>query len=154
MRSRLTTYLLLAAVAAVWGLVAWKIFALAPDAPAAARPAPPAAQTAPPDDRTLHADYPDPFLKGNPRSAPTVSRTARTLPPAKVAAPRRERVRIVHLGTVAAAGQQLHILKIGNEQIELAPGGRAAGFELVSGDADSLYLLRDGIRYGVKRCEP
>ena len=74
MKSRLTTYMLLAAAIAVWGAIAWKL--LSPD-----EDIPPAAPHAEADDTecepvadTLFADYPDPFLKTS---------TPQTVTPAK-----------------------------------------------------------------------
>ena len=103
MKSRWTTYLLLVVVAAVWGIVAWKISAPADNMAPAPRsePSVPVVQTAPAD--TLLLDYPDPFLKGAARSAAAVPSVVRGLPAPKPVLPKRERVRIVHLGTVRSA---------------------------------------------------
>lgn len=154
MKSRWTTYLLLAAVAAVWGVVAWKIFAPASDAVPAAQPkrATPAAEATAAD--TLRLDYPDPFLKGAPRQVATARSAVRSLPPAKTAQPRRERVNMVHLATIRSAGKRLHILTIDDAQYELARGDAAGGFVLAGCDRDSLYLSKNGVTYGVKRFEP
>ena len=128
MKSRWTTCLLLAAVVAVWGVVAWRI--LAP-----ARPA-------------------DPFLKGVAAPTPAARSVVRRLPPAGKAEPkRRERVQLSHLATVTAGGQALHILTIGGRQYELSLRDTAAGFRLTGADRDSLYLEREGTVYGVKRCD-
>ena len=133
MKSRWTTCLLLAAVAAVWGVVAWKIFAPAGDAVPAARPKPAQVSAALPAADSLRLDYPDPFLKG---------------------APRRERVKIAHLGTITSAGSPLYILTVGDTQYELTRGDSAGRFALTACDGDSLYLCKDGVTYGVKRCGP
>lgn len=153
MKSRWTTYLLLAAVAAVWGVVAWKIFAPASEVVPAAQPkrAAPAAEAVSVD--TLRLDYPDPFLKGAPRQVVKPRSAVRGLPPAKTAQPRRERVNMVHLGTIRSAGKRLYILSVGDAQYELAQGESAAGFVLAACDRDSLYLLKSGVTYGVKLCE-
>ncbi|WP_418449966.1 hypothetical protein [Alistipes sp.] len=154
MKSRWTTCLLLAVVVAVWGVVAWKIFATADNTPPAARPKPSetAAETAAAD--TLQLDYADPFLKGAPRSAAAVRPVVRGLPPVKQATPKRERVKIVHLGTVTSAGRSLYILTVGDEQYELSRGESAGDFVFADCDRDSLYLRKEGVMYGVKRCEP
>lgn len=154
MKSRWTTYLLLAAVTAVWGAVAWKIFAPA-DAPApSARPKTAATAAVSPAADTLRLDYPDPFLKNAVRQHPATSVSAvRPLPRPKAVPRPRERVRIVHLGTISAAGRRLFILTIGDEQFEVAQGECAGEFALTHFDGDSLYLLKKGIGYGVKLCE-
>lgn len=153
MKSRWTTYLLLAAVTAVWGVVAWNIFAPASEVVPAAhtRPAAPAAEAVSAD--TLRLDYPDPFLKGATRQVVKPRSAVRALPPAKTAQPRRERVNMVHLGTIRSAGKRLYILSVDEVQYELAQGDAAAGFALTACDRDSLYLLKNGVTYGVKLCE-
>lgn len=153
MKSRWTTYLLLALVASVWGVVAWKILAPADNAPPAAHPKAAAPAIEMPAADTLLLDCPDPFLKGAPRSAAAVPTVVRGLPPAKPAPSRRERVNIVHLGTVRSAGKRLYILTIGEEQYELSHGESAGDFVFAECDGDSLYLCKAGIIYGVKLCE-
>lgn len=154
MKSRWTTYLLLAAAAAVWGVVAWKIFVPVDDAiPAAhAKPVTQIADRSATD--TLRLGYADPFLRSDGQPHPAVRPLVRTVPAVKRAAPERSGVRLVHLGTVCSAGRQLCILTIGDVQCELARGEEVEGFVLVSWDQDSLYLRRDGVTYGVKNCEP
>ena len=155
MKSRWTTCLLLAAVVAVWGVVAWRI--LAPARPTApdVRPAADAPAPAPTVAETLWLDYPDPFLKAAARPQAAAPRpVVRRLPPAKKAEPkRRERVQLSHLATVTVGGQALHILRIGEVQYELHEGDAADGWRLARTDSDSLYLEREGTVCGVKRCE-
>lgn len=154
MKSRWTTCLLLAVVVAVWGVVAWKIFAAADNTPPAARPKPSetAAETAAAD--TLRLDYPDPFLKGAFRPAATVRSVVRGLPAEKPVPPKRERVKFAHLGTIVSGKRQFYILTVGGTQYELARGDAAGDFVLASCDGDSLYLRKGNVTYGVKRCEP
>ena len=155
MKSRWTTCLLLAAVVAVWGVVAWRI--LAPARPAApdVRPAADAPAPAPTVAETLRLNYPDPFLKDAARPQAAAPRpVVRRLPPARKTEPkRRERVQLSHLATVTVGGQALHILTIGGRQYELSLRDTAAGFRLTGVDRDSLYLEREGTVCGVKRCE-
>ena len=153
-KSRWTTCLLLAAVVAVWGVVAWRI--LAPARPAAPDVRPATDTPAVPQivAETLRLDYPDPFLKGVAAPTPAARSVVRRLPPAGKAEPkRRERVQLSHLATVTAGGQALHILTIGGRQYELSLRDTAAGFRLTGADRDSLYLEREGTVYGVKRCD-
>ena len=154
MKSRWTTCLLLAAVVAVWGVVAWKIFHPARPAAPDVRPATSTPAPLPVVAETLRLDYPDPFLKGAAAPAPAAPPVVRRLPPAGKAVPKgRERVQFSHLGTVSAGGQALHILTIGGRQYELSLRDTAAGFRLTGADRDSLYLEREGTVYGVKRCD-
>ena len=142
MKSRWTTCLLLAAVVAVWGVVAWRI--LAPARPAAPDVRPATDTPAVPQivAETLRLDYPDPFLKGVAAPTPAARSVVRRLP-----------VQLSHLATVTAGGQALHILTIGGRQYELSLRDTAAGFRLTGADRDSLYLEREGTVYGVKRCD-
>lgn len=141
MKSRWTTYLLLAAVAAVWGLVAWKICAPAGAPSAAAGPIAPGAAAPAVASDTLRLDYPDPFLKGAARPAVAARAAVRPLPAAKAAAPRRGRVEIVHLGTrpLARAGA-LYPDRRG-EAVRTAAGGSCRGVRA--------YGLRSGFALSV-----
>lgn len=151
MKPRKSTGMLLAAVAAVWGVVAWKILSNATDPqPLPVRQAVSASPLPTPQADTLYADYPDPFLKGM-TAQPPAKPAVRPLPAAGRKSV-REKVRIVHLGTVAAAGRCLHILALDERQCELAEGEAAEGFVLEGSDTDSLFLQKEGITYGVARC--
>lgn len=152
MKRRGTIAGLLLAVVAVWGAVAWKI--MSPAERTAVRPSRPASAASigqEPDADTLCADYPDPFLKGA-AAVRKVRAAVRPLPapPGKKAV--RENVRIVHLGSVAAAGRRIHIVRVGERQYELSAGDSADGFVLAGSDRDSLYLRKNGFTYGVPRC--
>ena len=152
MKSRWTTYLLLAAVAAIWGVVVWKIAVPANDVVSVSCTKPTAVVVEIPAVDTLRLDYADPFLKDVPRTV-TVRAAVRNLPLPKIAvAPKRDRVKIVHLGTVTSAGRPLYILTVGDIQYELTHGGAAGDFVLAECDDDSLYLRKDGVSYGVKLC--
>ena len=153
MKSRWTTYLLLAAVVVVWGVVAWRIFTPSSDAIPPQVPIPKAAVAATPTVDTLSLNYPDPFLKGSPGKAVTLSPSVQALPPPKPAPIRRERVKILHTGTICVTGRPLYILTIGEQQYELRPGEAAADFLLTAVDSDSLYLSKEGVTYGVRLCE-
>ena len=153
MKSRWTTYLLLAAVAAVWGLVAWKICAPAGAPSAAAGPIAPVPAAPGVASDTLRLDDPEPVRSGAARPAVAARAAVRPLPAAKAAAPRRGRVEIVHLGTVRSLGRVLYILTVGERQYELLQGEAAGEFVLTACDRDSLYLCKDGVTYSVKLCD-
>lgn len=46
------------------------------------------------------------------------------------------------------------MLLVDGKSYEVHPGERFDGFVLRGGDADSVYLEYDGVRYGVKLAEP
>lgn len=155
MKSRLTTYMLLAAAIAVWGAIAWKL--LSPD-----EDIPPAAPHARADDTecepvadTLIADYPDPFLKTATPQTVTPPKPMRALPERRHAAhsANRENIACEHLGTIRAESRTIYIIEIDGEQYEAKRGDSVAGFVLSDTDRDSLYLMRSGVKYGVKLCE-
>lgn len=151
MNSRWTLRLLATAVAVVWGLVAWRI--LVPDRAAAPVDAPASAILKPPTiaTETLRADYPDPFLKG----APTPPHARYPLPPQQRPVQvklRRTPPHATHLASFTAAGRTFHVVTLDDRPYELQRGDTAAGFRLRGADADSLYLEREGLIYGIERC--
>ena len=152
MKSRGTISLLLAAVVAVWGLVAWKILTPGREGLRVAVPERSVGKHPAAVADTLQLDYPDPFLKAAAVPEPMLQPPVRQ-PPSERKRPRRERIQAVHLGSVSVVGRQLHILTLGGRQYELPPGDTAGGFRFRSYDADSLYLEKKGFIYGVKRCE-
>ena len=152
MKSRWTTYLLLVVVAAVWGIVAWKIFAPADNMAPAPRSesSVPVVQTAPAD--TLLLDYPDPFLKGasavtaavplcHPRPACPQARSAQT----RAGADRSPRN--------GALRRKTALYPHGRRAVRTFPGESAGEFLFTDCDRDSLYLRRAGVTYGVKLCD-
>ena len=155
MKSRLTTYMLLAAAIAVWGAIAWQLLSSDEDIP-------PAAPHATADDRrcgpvadTLIADYPDPFQKAAAPRTVSAEQPARALPEHRRAARsvNRESIACEHLGSVRTGGRTIHVIDIGGEQYEAEYGDSLAGFVLSDMDRDSLYLVRGGVKYGIKLCE-
>lgn len=153
MKSRWTTYLLLTAVVAVWGIVIWKIFTPA-NTPASIVPTK-AEASAPASDATdtLRLNYPDPFLKDCRTASAAIRPAVRALPAVKKVPVKRDRVKLEHLGTVVAAGRPLYIVTIGNNQFELGCGELAGEFVLTACDGDSLYLRKGDLTYGVKCCD-
>lgn len=153
MKSRWTTYLLLAAVVSVWGVVAWRIFTPRSAAPLPLPPKPSATVAPAPEADILRLDYPDPFLKRV--AAPVVSAASpvHALPASKPIPARRERVKILHAGTISVAGRPLYILTIGDRQYELTLGEEAEDFQLTTCDGDSVYLCKAGVTYGVALCQ-
>lgn len=152
MKSRGITYLLLAIVVAVWGVVAWKIFHQSPDVSAVATQPPHTEDTlSGSDEDTLHCDYPDPFLKNEvqrERTKPVI----RALPQ-PIRQLHREQVQIEHLGSVSSGNKTCYIVLLNEVQYELHFGESATDFVLTSSDEDSLYFIKQDVRYGVKCCQ-
>lgn len=152
MKSRWTTRLLLIVVAAVWGVVAWKIFRPVPEVVVPEHAPRPAADTVAVADDTLRFDYPDPFLKNDAREVETLRPVVRELPSPARQVP-RERVFFEHTGIVRSGGTTLYIVTVGGEQYELRMREQIGEFVLAAADVDSLYFNKQGLVYGVKRCE-
>ncbi len=154
-KSRLTTYMLLAAAVAIWGAIAWKLLAPSENRLPPARPEAPRTPLAAPRADTLVADYPDPFLKkiaaeGTATAAPAARPLPQRLP--TVPTP-RENIVCEHLASIRSGNRTIHIIALNGEQHEIARGDSAAGFVLSNVDRDSLYLVRRGVKYGVALCE-
>lgn len=150
MKSRWTTYVLLAVVLGVWGAVAWKIFDPGVKGQTKNAPPSPTKTVAESCADTLLCNYSDPFLKGV-QAAPASRPMLRALP--KKTTLRRERFRCEHKGTMASGKRVLYILAFGETQYELSRGESAEGFTLRNCDRDSLYLEKDGLVYGVRLCD-
>lgn len=152
MKSRGITYLLLAIVVAVWGVVAWKIFHQSPDVSAVAIQPPHTEDTLfGSDEDTLRCDYPDPFLKNEvqrERTKPVI----RALPQ-PIRQLHHEQVQIEHLGSVSSGNKTCYIVLLNEVQYELHFGESATDFVLTSADEDSLYFIKQDVRYGVKCCQ-
>lgn len=152
MKSRMTLRLLCAAVAIVWGIVAWKILKPRPHVCASVGVRAPSAPPANEDD-TLYADYPDPFLK-EPAESAVRNETASAGRPEPPAPKPRMRIDAEHRGTIEVAGRSLYILYVNGKPYEAYSGERFAGCAVCGSDADSVYLECDGNRYGIKRVDP
>lgn len=148
MKSRWTTYVLLAAVVAVWGIVAWRIFAPRREPVFRAERRPVELTVAETTGDTLRLDYPDPFLK-NDRPAPASRRASVTQVSRQ---PRRGKIAGMHLGTVASGDRRLYIVMLDGVQYELCRGESGGGYTLWGTDEDSVYVRRDGVVYGIRLC--
>jgi type II secretory pathway component PulC len=146
MKSRLTTYVLIVAVVAVWGFVAWKIFFARPDSPV---PVLRQAQATEPDKETgekLSLDYRDPFLKGAAvakTQATPAKQTPLKLPPKTPAAP-TVTLPFKYTGTISAGGRRLYIFEHAGEQHLLSEGEELAGFRLAETYADYVRFAKNG----------
>ena len=154
MKSRWTTWLLSGVVILIWGVIGWKICFPSAGKVVREQQVPSVVSSAVPEIQdTLRCDYTDPFTRGASvvRSAAMRS-TVRSLPP-KTVPLRREKLQAGHLGTIRSQGEKLYILTVDGVQYELHCGEPAGGFVLCGCDGDSLYLEKQGLKYGVKLCE-
>jgi hypothetical protein len=138
MKSRVTTYLLIVAVVAVWGFVAWRIFSSKAEpiaAPVVWRVESDAAEDAP---DVLRLDYDDPFLKDVAILQPAVEVVVE--PPPKP----RQPPSMKYAGTIATRGKTSYILESGGLLHSLAVGDELEGYTLRRAFADSVWMARDG----------
>lgn len=154
MKSRWTIWLLSGVVVLIWGVIGWKIcFPPGKEVAGEQKASVPTRPALAGTQDTLRCDYADPFIRGTSAARSSATRsTVRSLPK-KAVQVRREKVQAGHLGTICAQGEKLYILSVNGEQYELYCGDPAGDYVLCGCDADSLYLEKEDVKYGVKLCE-
>ena len=156
MKSRWTTYLVLAVVIIVWGWVLWKIIGSTKNRSDSSTHDGQAYSNkqASVDTDPLRMDYPDPFLKKKILNSPQGSRPSIARPLPEVKRPvNSKKMQFVHLGRISVTGKQLHILTINGRQYEIQEGDSVDGFLFYKSDNDSLYLRKGEFIYGIKQCQ-
>lgn len=152
MRSKTTVYLLIAAVLAIWGVIAWKLFS--PSAPVkTAPPRPPAARPAPVGDKNvLYLDYPDPFLKKTDRaSAPVRPASGDRAPAPSLPARTKGECRIKYIGYIRRGKTPGYIIEHNGAHHSIKKGETLDSFRLVRVFPDSLVFAKQGFSYTVRR---
>lgn len=147
MKSRITTYVLIVAVVAVWGFVAWKIFSSKPDKPPIAVQHVPTRIMDNDAQKQLLLDYKDPFLKGTvtakplasialnqPKTKPTTPKI--TVPPAPLP--------FKYTGTISTGDRRLYIFEYSGAQHMLAADEELAGYKLTEIWPDSIRFSKEG----------
>lgn len=154
MKSRWTTYSLLIAVVAVWGVVAWKIITPRTSVVQPYSSVPEIVRANKSNKETLQLNYSDPFLKRVSEPVGETRRTVRQLPP-KPKTAKRTPFPVTSIGYVAAGNERLFIVNMKERQYELQLGDTLAGYIFSGYDADSLYFecKQGDYRKGIKRCE-
>ncbi len=150
MKSRVTTYLLIAAVLALWGFIAWKIFSRKPDDPLSAVHQRAEVPSSAPREEHLLLDYRDPFLKDAPAAKPQRPEAAATTPKETVAVPPKKPDRplvkpsMKYTGTIGTGGRVSYLLEYDGLQHILVPGGELGEYILTEAGPDSLMLAKGG----------
>lgn len=149
MKSKITVYLLIAAVLVIWGVIAWKLFTPSRVETHSAPPSTPKTAVIEQTD-TLWRDYPDPFLKKSDRTlaraVPTSGKNvSKTRPPDKI----REECRIRYIGHIRRGKIRSCIVESGGSHHSLAKGESVDGFLLSKIFPDSLVFTKDGFSYTV-----
>lgn len=147
MKSRVTTYLLIAATLAVWGVVAWRIFSSRPDRIDA--PIHRDARSEPhTGDESLLLDYKDPFLRNT--TAAAIPKPAIKQPPKAKPADTKKPVLpkeippIKYTGTIKAGGRISYLFEYSGLQHALAPGDEFEGYTLAEAFPDSVRFSKNG----------
>jgi hypothetical protein len=138
--------MLVVAVLAVWGFVAWRIFASKTE-PVAAPVVWRAGSEVPeevPD--LLRLDYDDPFLKDVAILQPAVEVVVVTPPPKP-----RQPPSMKYAGTIATRGKTSYLLESGGLLHSLAVGDELEEYTLRRAFADSVWMVRDGQTYTINR---
>lgn len=151
MKSRITTYLLLAAAVVVWGFIALKIFLPKPDVN------PPAIREhtengLPEEEFVLLLNYKDPFLKDATPVRPEKVRMAARIPVKSSPVPqkparKKEQPPLRYTGTITAAGRISYLVEYDGIQHPLVPGDGLAGYTLGEAFPDSLIISLNGDFY-------
>jgi hypothetical protein len=143
MRSRVTTYVLIAAVLAVWGVVAWKLFFSSPDLPAVVTAKPTERPQQKPEDDFLLLNYADPFLKNTEPAVEVlteqISKPSHSKPAKSLAKPP-----IKYAGTIKKGGKVTHIFEHAGTLHSMAPGDEFEGYVLAETYADSVRMTKNG----------
>ena len=157
MKSRWTTYLLVAAVLTVWGVVAWRVVFSRPEMPATVVVKPAVRPASKPEDDFLLLDYGDPFMRnvGGRREVQTpvaviqtAPRAAATTPPKK---PRpQQKPPIKYAGTIARGGTISHIFEHAGLLHTLSPGDEIAGYTLTEAFTDSVRMTKNDEEFIIK----
>lgn len=147
MKSRITTYVLIVAVVAVWGFVAWKIFS---------RHTPPGAtvhrsvrsDAGNDEEYSLRLDYPDPFLKNvvtmMPKHSDTAPRSAHVDSSPVESSRLPDDLPLKYAGTISAGGVVSYIFEYSGLLHSLSPGKSLEGYILTEVFTDSVRLAKGG----------
>jgi len=149
-KSKLSTYLLLAIAAGVWGVVVWRLFFAKPGQDVTATP-PRSHKTA--DARaedTLYLDYRDPFGMA-PATPPAMREAAKPLP--KPVSPVPQKPNMSYKGLIVKDGVDHCLVEAGSQQYLLKLGDTCARCKLLKVFSDSIYVAFQGKTFTIKLSE-
>ena len=148
MKSKVTTYLLIASVLIVWGIIAWKLFVPSRvetySVPASAL----GVATGESSD-TLRLNYPDPFLKREALQTETNSPSETAVLETQSLEIIREDCPIVYIGYIRQGRNIDCIVKSDGLHHSITTGGIVNGFRLANIYPDSLIFTKDGLSYTI-----
>ncbi len=146
MKSRITTYVLIAAAVAVWGFIAWKIFFAKPDDTSAAVQRVPEAKPENDEKPQLLLEYKDPFLKNAAAKphTPHVSNISKKNTAVPSREPNPESPPVKYTGTIRTGGRVLYVFEHAGLQQMLSPGEKLDGYQLFETWPDSVRFAKNG----------
>ncbi len=151
MKSKATTYLLLAVVLAVWGVIGWKVLSRGSSGDGGSSPAARVREAAANEPDTLLLDYRDPFLSGQKiapvANAPDVGLVLAPLPPTPKKAVKHN---VRYLGRIRHQGVEHSLVEINNAPHTMRVGDAADDYRLERIFEDSLHFAFDGERCCIK----
>jgi hypothetical protein len=148
MKSRVTTYVLIIAVIAVWGFIAWKFFFANPDETPAIIRQMPDSKSQNSEEQPLLLDYSDPFLKNALAPKAPESSASRTIPKAAITPQGKPilpkaKPPITYIGAIKTGGRTSYIFEYDGMQQMITLGEDMAGFRLAEGWPDSVRITKD-----------
>jgi len=137
-KSKLTTYILLAVAAGIWGVVVWRLFFAKPGQDTTAAPPRSHKMADARAEDTLYLDYRDPF--GMAPAVPSVPReTAKPLTKPAPTAPQKPDMS--YKGLIIKDGVSHCLVEAGSQQYLLKLGDTCARCKLVKVFSDSIYVV-------------
>ncbi len=140
MKSKPVTYMLIAVVLVIWGVILWKVFSPKDDSAPLPPPQKRAETTAPAAD-TLLLDYRDPFLGATakkPAAKPAVTTRVAAPPPPEPPPPVEHRLR--YMGSISRGGVPYGLVEINGTLHTIRRGETADGYRLETVWQDSVKL--------------
>ncbi len=153
MKSRVTTYVLIVAVIAVWGFVAWRIFFSRPASREAVTHRSAERETPVAEEYRLSLDYDDPFLKdaASTERAESFGRVQSSPPEPPSPPPRPEDIALKYAGTISVGGRVSYIIEHAGLLHPLDLGESLDGYILAEAFADSVRLVKEGMVFTLHR---
>lgn len=152
MKSKYTTYILVAVVLVIWGVIIKKLFFASPK-PQPVVAAPMKAEAKEDTVRKLRLDYRDPFMPKGKAGEIVQQRAPRQTQLSKGPVDIREKSDIQFAGTVKNRSRTNYIVSTRGEYITLSEGEQAGDFVFVGACADSLLFRRGEQEYYLKTAE-
>lgn len=151
MKSKATTYLLLAVVFAVWSVIGWKVLSRDSSGDEERSPATHAHPTVENKHDTLLLNYRDPFLDGQKATpvanVPDPGPVFIPLPPTPKKVVKHN---VYYMGRICHQGVEHSLVEINNASYTMRVGDVADDYRLERIFEDSLYFSFDGERYCIK----